>query len=633
MLFKNPTVLYGLLFLLVPIIVHLFQLRKFKKVAFSNVAFLKPLLTQTRKSRTLKKWLTLLARLLAVACVVFAFAQPYFPSASPVNKQENLIIYLDNSYSLQAKGADGILYQTAINQLIDKLPADLTFSLFTNDGVYKNVSRQQIAKELVSADYSPTALTPVQVQLKAESLLPNKKETATLVWISDFQRNGDQPFDLQESRLSRQLVQVTAMEDQNISIDSAYIAVNDALESYIDVSISANYKLDSPVTVSLYNDKVLLAKTTAALNKGTGTAQFKIPQNTILNGYLQIEDEGLRFDNQLFVSSNKKEKINLLHINDSGSDFLVHIFTSDEFEYLATASNKLNYNSIKDQEVVVINELENIPATLASELNKFTAAGNTLVVVPALNGTGYSAVNGTDNPQSIAVEKRIVNINFDHPLLRDVFSKRISNFQYPKVSNTAYAVTAVNKVLSFEDGTSFLWQKGNTYVFAAPLNEENSNFQNSPLVVPVFYKLGLRNLASGTLYQQLGSNTQVNIPVKLEVDQVLELGLDEQRIIPEQRAFDSYVELQTGAEISKPGTYTVLQKYTPVATLSFNVSRNENQQEFYSKAELGGDTLDSVSEFIQVYQERASATELWKFFLAGALFFLICELMILKFIK
>jgi hypothetical protein len=231
MLFKNPTVLYGLLFLLVPIIVHLFQLRRFKKVAFSNVAFLKPLLTQTRKSRTLKKWLTLLARLLAIACLVIAFAQPYFPSEDSATKQEDLIIYLDNSYSLQAKGADGFLYQTAVNQLIDKLPTDLTFSLFTNDEVYKNVSRQQIANELPNAHYSPTALTPDQVQLKAKSLLSNKKETATLVWISDFQRNGDQPFAVQESKLNRQLVQLAAMEDQNISIDSASIAVNDALEN------------------------------------------------------------------------------------------------------------------------------------------------------------------------------------------------------------------------------------------------------------------------------------------------------------------------------------------------------------------------------------------------------------------
>ncbi len=41
MQFKNPEILYALFLLLIPIIVHLFQLRKFQKVAFTNVAFLK----------------------------------------------------------------------------------------------------------------------------------------------------------------------------------------------------------------------------------------------------------------------------------------------------------------------------------------------------------------------------------------------------------------------------------------------------------------------------------------------------------------------------------------------------------------------------------------------------------------
>ena len=39
MQFKNPEILYALFLLLIPIIVHLFQLRKFQKVTFTNVAF------------------------------------------------------------------------------------------------------------------------------------------------------------------------------------------------------------------------------------------------------------------------------------------------------------------------------------------------------------------------------------------------------------------------------------------------------------------------------------------------------------------------------------------------------------------------------------------------------------------
>ena len=77
MQFKHPELLYGLFLLLIPIIVHLFQLRKFQKEAFTNVAFLKQITLQTRKSAQIKKWLTLFTRMGILAAIVIAFAQPF----------------------------------------------------------------------------------------------------------------------------------------------------------------------------------------------------------------------------------------------------------------------------------------------------------------------------------------------------------------------------------------------------------------------------------------------------------------------------------------------------------------------------------------------------------------------------
>jgi len=74
MQFKHPELLYALFLLIIPIIVHLFQLRKFEKVSFTNVAFLKEAKLQARKSSQIKKWLILCTRLLLLACIVLAFA-------------------------------------------------------------------------------------------------------------------------------------------------------------------------------------------------------------------------------------------------------------------------------------------------------------------------------------------------------------------------------------------------------------------------------------------------------------------------------------------------------------------------------------------------------------------------------
>ncbi|WP_085774850.1 BatA domain-containing protein [Nonlabens tegetincola] len=158
MVFKNPTLLWALLFLAIPILVHLFQLRRFKKVAFTNVAFLKPLISQTRKSRTIKKWLTLLTRLCAVACIVLAFAQPFIPGSKTAIKEKETSIYLDNSFSMQREAANGSLLQQSVQQLIETIPSSKSFNLITNDSEFKNVTLKEVKNNLLDLNYSKNHL-------------------------------------------------------------------------------------------------------------------------------------------------------------------------------------------------------------------------------------------------------------------------------------------------------------------------------------------------------------------------------------------------------------------------------------------------------------------------------------------
>ena len=84
--------------------------------------------------------MTLLARLLALACLILAFAQPYFPETSQTLQEKETVIYLDNSFSMQQKGAQGI--KKAIQDLLTEIPENYSFSLLTNDEVYKNTANK-----------------------------------------------------------------------------------------------------------------------------------------------------------------------------------------------------------------------------------------------------------------------------------------------------------------------------------------------------------------------------------------------------------------------------------------------------------------------------------------------------------
>jgi len=139
MQFKHPEILYFLGFIIIPILVHLFQLQKFKKTPFTNVAFLQKLILQTRKSSKLKKWLILASRILLFTAIIIAFSQPYF-SNTKAEKNQHTFIYLDTSLSLNAKGEKGDLLQNAIKEIIENSSENESYSLLTNSDFYENIN-------------------------------------------------------------------------------------------------------------------------------------------------------------------------------------------------------------------------------------------------------------------------------------------------------------------------------------------------------------------------------------------------------------------------------------------------------------------------------------------------------------
>src|ERR1041384_2944175 len=102
MKFANPYFLFALLALAIPIIIHLFNFRKFKRVYFTNVRFLKEVKQDTKAKNKLKNLLILCSRLLAILFLVLAFAQPYIPRDNgAVHTGDKVIsVYIDNSFSM-----------------------------------------------------------------------------------------------------------------------------------------------------------------------------------------------------------------------------------------------------------------------------------------------------------------------------------------------------------------------------------------------------------------------------------------------------------------------------------------------------------------------------------------------------
>lgn len=641
MQFKNPEILYALFLLLVPIIIHLFQLRKFQKEAFTNVAFLKKSTLQTRKSSQIKKWLVLCTRLLLLAAIIFAFAQPFTSNSNTFNTKKETVIYLDNSFSMQAKGNQGELLKRAVQDIITNVPENEIISLITNDNVFRNTTTKAIKNDLLQLDYTANSITPEAAILKSKTYFSKQKNTLkNLIFISDFQQNNSGFNPETDKSTNLHLVQLKPVNTNNMAIDSAYISETTPTSIALKVLLKNSGKAIENVPVSLFNNDKLIAKTSVSIKEQVETT-FSLPLNEIINGKISIDDAHLQFDNHLYFNINNTSKINLLSINNESDSFLKRIFTEDEFEFTSTLENQLNYTILNQQNVVVLNELSSIPNALVSALKSFTNQGGSLIIIPSttINLETYNQLLnhfGSNFSANIQNEKRITTINYAHPLYNSgVFEKQVDNFQYPNTKNY-YPISSKNAsaILKFEDGKSFLSQIQNTYIFTSALNTNNSSFKNSPLIVPTLYNIGKFSFKNPALYYTIGQENTYDIDITLQQDAILSLVNGEDSSIPKQQYLNNKVVVNTFETPSKAAIYTIKNKNETVKNVSYNYSRAESALNYSNlKADKNVTVSNSITEIFDTIKSDAKINALWKWFVIFALALLIIEMLILKYFK
>ncbi|WP_340198719.1 BatA domain-containing protein [Ascidiimonas sp. W6] len=642
MQFKNPDILWALFLFIIPVIVHLFQLRKFQKVSFTNVKFLKEVATQTRKSRNLKKWLTLLTRILLLCMLVIAFAQPYTANRDIINTNTETIIYLDNSFSMQASGKNGPLFENAVQELIASIDEDAQFSIFTNTETFKKTTLKATKKELLELKYAPNQLSYREVLLKARNIFSKDSSSIkNLIFISDFQSNSKSVNQLKDSLLNVYPVVLRPVEITNISIDSIYVQNNRASGMEVNVVLKRNVVSTEEQAVSLYNKDVLIAKAgTDFKDKKISQITFTLPSNKEIEAFVSVEDTGLFYDDTFFFNINSKEKVNVLSINDTDFEYLERIYTPNEFNLTNTSLNNLNFSDIENQNLIVLNELSTITPPLLNTLSAFKRNGGFIIFIPSLkasieeNNLFLSKFGLPKFSNIYETTKKITNIAFDHPLFQDVFEQRVNNFQYPQSLKGFSFKNKSTGALSYQDGTPFLWNTQGMYIFTSPLASAYSNFKNSPLIVPVFYNIALKSLPLPKLYYTIGTEKNIAVKASLSKDEVLTLVKDENRFIPLQQSFSTKVLLTLNEEPNTPGIYDLKYKNEALQKLSFNHLRTESSKEYdFIDASEFQNMNNDVSELFNSLKKENSVTDLWKWFVIFALGFLIMEILILKFLK
>ena len=587
MQFLYPQVLWALLLLLIPVIVHLFQLRRFKTTLFTNVALLQKLTSESNKSKSIKRWLLLFSRLLAITALVFAFARPFIAQNETTEQSAGpLFIYLDNSLSMQAKNQGVPILEEAIQLLVNRLADDQMVEILTNDRSLGPDQWGNLKSKLPGINFTAKKRSLNEIQLRASQRTSTgllKYQKALL--LSDFQES-DQSFPLNNTdSLSVYQIPVRPTEQINAWIDSLSLSSTPNSAMQLNIWVGGG-KPGEIIPVSVQEGERLLAKTTleAPGKDRQKQIQISLPDQQNIQGTVDIEDNSLAFDNRFYFSVSTAERIRVLAIGKAKGSYLERVFDSDEFDWKRQEINQLDFSQLPRQNLVILDELYQISPALQNALVEFHQEGGSIVVIPA-KSIGRSTYNqllsslGRINLKELRRDTlRLDQIRYRHPLYQGVFRHEVKDFDNPEVRLYYPLSPSTEAALVLENDSPFVIASKRLTVFASPLQTAYGDFSLSPLIVPTFYNLGKQSIRLTELYVRMGNQQRIDIPFTATQDQVLQLESEAFQYIPQQRAYPNRTELVLNQDLDQAGMYSIKTNQEELGSLAINYPLSESKQ-------------------------------------------------------
>lgn len=681
--FLYPAFLFGLFSLAVPVIIHLFNFRKYKKVYFTNVRFLKELKQESESKSKLKNYLILASRLLALTCLVLAFAQPFIPAkTSNVKKgQKAISIFLDNSFSMEGLSKNGMLFENAKNrarEIVNAFSDADKFQLLTNDFEGKHqrlVSKEEFLQALDECKTSSSFKTMSEIYARQKDLLNSSGANDKRIYIiSDYQKtSGDFKIIKEDTTVSAFLIPLLSNSTGNVYIDTCWFdspvqqtgmtqklhvkIVNNSQNNLENASLKlfANEKLITPVTFNAEPN------TSAEVD-----VSFLLKEQGIQNCKLEIEDHPITFDDKLYFSYNVKSSIPTLLINGSeaksGSYFTSLMKNDSLFSFSECTDKNIEYAKFNTIDFIILNGIKNISSGLVSEIKKFTTNGGSIFIAPSLNAdiTSYNALFASLGMNPLVkldtANTKADKINYEQGLYDGVFEKKQENIDLPKVYEYYQQANGINNnedvVMRLLNGSNYLSQYtysngSKIYLCSAPLEDEASNFGKHALFVPTVIRMAINSSIIRPIYYKSGRNEMISIKDNGAGEEgmvhikTINAAID---IIPKMRKEPGLLNLYTQGQIKDAGNYLINYAEKNQEGVSFNYERKESDLSSLIKEELekvisetglkSFNTIEAGEKSLtNSIVQAAEGTKLWKLFLILTIVFILIEILLIRLLK
>lgn len=669
--FIFPWFFIALLSLAIPVIIHLFYFRRFKKVYFSDIRFLKQVQEEKSTIEKIKKRLILAARLLALFFLVLAFIQPFIGNNSAKNKGTSAVcVYVDNSYSMGLKtGGEAALAiaKTKAKEIAKAFTDNSKFALLTNDadGTYQRWMQPQDFLDAVDKiELSPNIKTAKEISEKAAVLFQtvgaiNKRA----FFISDFQKNMLAPFS--DTTYTSYFLQIKGDPEKNIYIDSCWFeqpiftvnATNKLIARIRNSGTTNANKIRISVKI---NDAVKAIDDVSIPADGnlTDTFNVSVSQPGWQYGEISFNDYPITFDDKFYFSFNVAIQEKVLSIEDVETpNNIAAIFNNDtHFSFEKTNKGQLDYSSLKKYSLIILNQLTEISSGLNASLKEYLDNSGNIYIIPASNANinSYNTfllnVNAGTYGALQTKQGEGTTINLNEEVFKGVFNQIPKNIEQPKFTKF-YPIQANNQanereLLATNSGTPLVAKfdvgKGYVYLQAVPLLNSFSDLAAKAIFAPMIYNTAVYKKNNIPLFYTIGKDNLLEVKNEMDnSEMVYKLTNGKYEFIPENRTIGNTILLRVNNTLPTDGLYNIVNNAKIQAVVAFNFDRTESNLQFADNSLLAKTfnqkkqiILDNTQSNLSVAVKHIKdGIVLWKLCVILSLIFLLIEVVLIRFWK
>jgi uncharacterized membrane protein len=686
MIFLNPAILFGLLAASIPVIIHLFNLRKLKKIDFSTLAFLKELQKNKIRKIKLKQWILLALRVLIILFVVMAFARPTLQSVkiggTTSAAKTTAVFILDDTFSMSVVDQKGSYFNQAkqiIKDVISQLHEgdEVGVVLVSNPSSEKKLTSNlsDFIKQIDRTDLSYASGDLNTSIVKAAQLISESKNFNKEVYVlSDFQKNKIDQQNLKND--------VSEILNKSVKLYSFYLADKDVFNLSIAelkinnqifekdkpisflITITNNSKQDvsnSVVSLFLNNERAAQKSFDVKAGQSTLVEIEAVPKSTgFIDVTTEIETDEILQDNKRFASVFIPEKISigLFYENPSDATFVdLALQSTGDNRY---SIEKKNLSQILSQR---LNQFQSIIIIANStngvdQLKNYLKSGGGIILfpssvsdVPKLNqfyrqiGLNIS-ITFVGKISSSDLKIKFDKIDFNNPVFQNIFqTEDKKKFESPEI-NAYYKNSIIGtQIISLVDGSSFLSEvkvgQGKILIFNSSPVLSWSDFPIKSIFTPLINN-SIVYLSSKEREENVflaGEEVSVNLrnsnPSQIKV--IRPDNSQEFINLKESNLKDYLIYSNTNLA----GIYKFYSGDNKIEDISINTDPSESKtvyaseldfENYLKEIKFSGDyvTIDKNSNISEKILQARFGSELWRYFLLIAIILALLEMTIAR---